>query len=183
MKSSPVEQVRAAVDVVRVISQHVGLKKAGRTYKALCPFHSEKTPSFVVFPETGRWHCFGCGEGGDVFTFLMKIENLTFPEALRRLADEAGIPITEFRESPQDREARSRSHAANEAAALYYHDLLLKSAPTRAYVDKRGITDETTRRFLLGLAPDSSNALQKHLGQAGFSLDEMLAAGLLYQGD
>ena len=179
MEASPVEQVRAAVDIVRLVSQHVALKKAGRTFKGLCPFHSEKTPSFVVFSETGRWHCFGCGEGGDIFTFLMKIENLTFPEALRRLAEEAGIPITRFQESPQDKEGRARLHAANEAAALYYHDLLLNSTPTREYVQNRGITTDTTRRFLLGLAPDSSNALQHHLAQGGYTTDEIMAAGLL----
>lgn len=183
MEVSPVEQVRAAVDIVRLVSQHVALKKAGRTFKALCPFHGEKTPSFVVFPETGRWHCFGCGEGGDIFTFLMKIENLTFPEALRRLAEEAGVPIARVQESRQDREGRERLYAVNEAAAVFYHALLLNSGATREYVKRRGITDETTRTFLLGLAPDASSALQHHLSQAGYSTDEMLAAGLLYQGD
>src|SRR5687768_15436277 len=160
MQPSPVEQIRAAIDIVQLVSEHVALKKAGRTWKALCPFHGEKTPSFVVFPETGRWHCFGCGEGGDIFTFLMKIENQTFPEALRRLAEEAGVPITAFTESKQDKEGRERLYAANEAAALFYHGLLLNSPPTREYVLKRGITDDTTRTFLLGLAPESSNALQ-----------------------
>lgn len=180
---SPVEQVRAAVDIVHLVSQHVTLKKAGRTYKALCPFHGEKTPSFVVFPETGRWHCFGCGEGGDAFSFLMKIENLTFPEALRRLAEEAGILITSVVESKQDREGRERLYSANEAAAVFYNGLLLNSPPAREYVRARGIADETVRSFLLGLAPDSSNLLQRHLAQAGFTTDEMLAAGLLYQGE
>lgn len=183
MHASPVEQVRAAVDIVRLVSQHVALKKSGRTFKGLCPFHSEKTPSFIVFPETGRWHCFGCGEGGDIFTFLMKIENQTFPEALRRLAEEAGVPITRFTESKPNKEGRERLYAANEAAALFFHGLLLNSTPAHAYVQRRGITDDTTRSFLLGLAPDSSDALQRHLGQAGFTVEEMLAAGLLYQGD
>src|SRR5438093_5276839 len=153
MQESPVEQVRAGVDIVDLVSQHVTLKKAGRTFKALCPFHSEKTPSFVVFPDTGRWHCFGCGDGGDVITFLMRIENLTFPEALRRLADRIGVVVSYTREPEERREAHQRLHAANEAAAVYYHGLLLNSAATRRYVADRGITDDTLREFLLGLAP------------------------------
>lgn len=181
MESSPVEQIRSAVDVVRLVSQHVQLRKAGRTFKGLCPFHTEKTPSFVVFPETGRWHCFGCGEGGDIFTFLMKIENLTFPEALRRLAEEAGVPIDRFQTSPKDKELHARLYAANEAAALYYHGLLFNSPTVRDYVHGRGITDDTARQFLLGLAPDADDALQRHLLRNGFTVDEMLAAGLLYQ--
>ncbi|MSQ23474.1 MAG: DNA primase [Chloroflexi bacterium] len=183
MESSPVEQVRAAADVVRVISQHVPLKKAGRTFKGLCPFHSEKTPSFVLFPETGRWHCFGCGEGGDVFTFLMKIENLTFPEALRRLADEAGIPLGTFQGTTKDKSAYERLYAANEAAALFFHGLLLNTPSAHQYVANRGITDDTVRRFLLGVAPEGDDALQRHLARSGFTVDEMLSAGLLYQGE
>src|SRR5205823_12330200 len=107
-EDTALEQVRTAVDIVDLIGQHVNLRKAGRTFKALCPFHTEKTPSFVVFPDTGRWHCFGCGEGGDVFTFLMKVENLTFPEALRQLADRIGVTITHTREPEERKEAYKR---------------------------------------------------------------------------
>ena len=183
MQSSPVEQIRSSVDIVRLVSQHVPLKKAGRTFKGLCPFHSEKTPSFVVFPETGRWHCFGCGEGGDIFTFLMKIENLTFPESLRRLAEDAGIPLDSFQTAAKDKELYDRLYSANEAAALFYHGLLLNSPTVREYVRSRGITDDTARKFLLGLAPEADDALQHHLQRNGFTLDEMLTAGLLYQPD
>src|SRR3954451_4417132 len=125
MENSPVEQVRSAVDLVELVGQYVALKKAGRYFKALCPFHSEKTPSFVVWPDSGHWHCFGCGEGGDAFTFLMKVENLTFPEALRRLADRIGIVINRTERPEKQREADRRLYAANEAAAIYYHNLLL----------------------------------------------------------
>ncbi len=177
---SPVEQVRAGVDVVELISGYVQLKKAGRTHKALCPFHTEKTPSFVVFPATGRWHCFGCGEGGDVFTFLMKVENLTFAEALRRLADRIGVPIVASRENEERREVNKRLYAANEAAAVYYHGVLLSSPPARQYVASRGIIDESVQSFLLGLAPDAYEAMQRHLLGQGFNRDELLAAGLLY---
>lgn len=178
---SPVEQVRAGVDVVDLISGYVTLKKAGRTYKALCPFHSEKTPSFVVFPGTGRWHCFGCGEGGDVFTFLMKAENLTFAEALRRLADRIGVVVTAPRENEERKETNKRLYAANEAAAVYFHDILLKSPNARRYVTGRGITDETLRGFLLGLAPDAHEAMMRHLLGQDFTREELLAAGLLYE--
>src|SRR5438552_3679880 len=180
---SPVEQVRAGVDVVDLISNYVTLKKAGHTFKALCPFHSEKTPSFVVFPGTGRWHCFGCGEGGDVFTFLMKVENLTFVEALRRLADRIGVVVTSARENVEQKETNKRLFAANEAAAVYYHDVLLNSSNARRYVSGRGITDETLRRFLLGLAPDANEAMMRHLLDQSFTRDELLAAGLLYEPD
>ncbi|HEY3116771.1 MAG TPA: DNA primase [Chloroflexota bacterium] len=177
-ESSAVDQVRAAVDVVQVISRYVNVKKAGRTFKALCPFHTEKTPSFVIFPETGRWHCFGCGEGGDAFTFVMKMDNLTFPEALRQLAEGVGIPISENRGRPEARQEKDRSIAANEAAAIYFHGLLLNSASAREYVAKRSLTDETVRKFLLGLAPSSDDALRRHLVGQGFTEDELLQAGL-----
>ncbi len=183
MQPSPVEQIRAAVDVVGLISEHVQLKKAGRTFKALCPFHTEKTPSFVVFPDTGHWHCFGCGEGGDVFSFLMKIENLTFPEALSRLAERVGVPIARSHADAERREEHKRLYAANEAAAVYYHDLLLKSPQVMKYVADRGITEQTIKSFLLGLAPESSDALQRALGSQGFTRDELERAGLLYVSD
>jgi DNA primase len=181
MQGSPVEQVRAAVDLVELVGQYVALKKAGRTYKGLCPFHSEKTPSFVVFPESSHWHCFGCGEGGDAFTFLMKIDNLTFPEALRRLADRIGIVVSYSRETEKHKEAYQRLYAANEAAAIYYHDLLLGSASAREYVAKRGIMSETIQSFLLGLSPQGSNALNSRLLGQGFTTEELLRAGLLYE--
>jgi DNA primase len=180
---SPVEQVRAGIDIVDLISQHVSLKKYGRTFKAICPFHNEKTPSFVVFPDTQRWHCFGCGEGGDIFTFLMKIENMTFADALRRLADRIGVVITRPRESEQRKEAHQRLYAANESAAVYYHGLLMNSRSGREYVAGRGITDDTTREFLLGLSSDSSQTLLRTLTGQGFTTDELLEAGLLYQPD
>jgi DNA primase len=183
MHSSPVEQIRAAIDVVELISEHVSLKKAGRTWKALCPFHTEKTPSFVVFPDTGRWHCFGCGEGGDAFSFLMKVENLSFVEALNRLAERVGVPISHTRDEAERKEENQRLYAANEAAAVYYHQLLLNSAPVLRYVADRGITEATVQSFLLGLAPDSSDALQRALDKQGFTRDEMERSGLLYVPD
>lgn len=183
MQPSPVEQIRAAIDIVDLIAEHIQLKRAGRTWKALCPFHSEKTPSFVVFPATGRWHCFGCGEGGDAFSFLMKIENLSFVEALSRLADRVGIPISRRPESPERKEETERLYAANEAAAVYYHQLLLNSPPVLRYVADRGITEATVQSFLLGLAPDSPDALQRALTRQGFTREELERAGLVSASD
>jgi DNA primase len=183
MHPSPVEQIRAAIDIVALISQHVPLKKAGRTWKALCPFHSEKTPSFVVFPETGRWRCFGCGEGGDAFTFLMKVENLSFVEALNRLAEQLGMPIVHRREDSERKEENKRLYAANEAAAVYYHQLLLNSPSVLRYVAERGIREGTVQSFLLGLAPEGSATLQRALDKQGFTRDELERAGLLYVPD
>lgn len=178
---SVVAQVRSGVDIVGLIGEHLSLKKAGRTFKALCPFHAEKTPSFVIFPDTGRWHCFGCGEGGDVFSFMMKIENLTFAEALRRLADRIGVVVTQTREPEETKEARARLYAANEAAAVFYHGLLINAPTVREYVRRRGINEDTVREFLLGFAPDAAEALHRQLLTQGFSNDELLRAGLLFE--
>jgi DNA primase len=183
MHPSPVEQIRAAIDIVALISEHVSLKKAGRTWKALCPFHTEKTPSFVVFPDTGRWHCFGCGEGGDAFSFLMKVENLSFVEALNRLAERVGVPISHAHDEAERKEENQRLYAANEAAAVYYHQLLLNSPAVLRYVAERGIGEGTVQSFLLGLAPESSDALRRALDKQGFTRDELERSGLLYVPD
>src|SRR4030042_5787184 len=127
---SVVDEVKDRLDIVEVIQSYVPLKKAGRNYKGLCPFHAEKTPSFVVFPDSGTWHCFGaCATGGDVFTFVMKRENLDFGEALAILAGRAGVELTP--RSPQAAQADQRLdllREINQATALYYHHLLLNSA-------------------------------------------------------
>jgi DNA primase len=123
------DEIRDRLDIVEVVQTYVPLKKAGRNYKGLCPFHTEKTPSFVVFPDSGTWHCFGaCATGGDIFSFIMKRENLDFAEALRLLAQRAGVPLEP--PSPQRAEAQeqlTRLHEVNQAAALYFHHLLLHS--------------------------------------------------------
>lgn len=175
------EQVRERTDLLALIGQHVVLKKRGGRYLGLCPFHQEKTPSFNVDPQKGFWKCFGCGEGGDAFNFLMKIEHLTFPEALERLAERAGIqPTSTTYDAPKRKEERDFLFEVNEAAAVAFHNALVgqSGAAARAYLQGRGITTEHAKRFALGYAPAGWDALVKHLRGRGFSLEVMAKAGL-----
>jgi len=184
---SKIDEVKSRLDIVEVVSEYVELRKSGRNYSAFCPFHADtRTPSFVVFPETQTWHCFGaCGEGGDVFTFITKRENLTFGEALRLLARRAGVEL-EPRTPTQERAAaqRERLRAIMAAAAVYYHNQLLHSPAgeeARAYLRRRELTDETVNRFQLGYAPDQWEALKGHLLSRGYGLADLAAAGLVVE--
>ena len=156
-----VEQVGAANDIVEIISQYVPLKRAGRHLKACCPFHQEKSPSFMVQPEKQMFHCFGCGAGGDVFSFLMRHENMTFPEALKSLAERAHITLPERRFHKDDGGQKEKLYEVCQVAADIYHELLFTEAgaPARAYLAKRKITEETLREFKLGWAPMEWRAL------------------------
>jgi len=181
-----VDEIKERLDIVDVISEYVPLKKAGRNYKALCPFHSEKTPSFFVFPDTQTWHCFGaCGTGGDVFTFIMKRENLSFAEALRLLAQRAGVPLRPKTEAETAQEMlKKRLREINAAAATYFHHLLLASPEgerARKYLAKRGINRETIEKFQLGYSLDAWEALKKYLTDKGYGLADIKAAGLLVE--
>jgi DNA primase len=183
---SVVDAVKERLDIVEVISSYVPLQKSGRNYKANCPFHSEKTPSFVVFPDSQRWHCFGaCGEGGDVFTFVMKQEGWDFRTALAELAARAGVelrPRTPAQEKAEQQADRMR--AALQAAAGFYHDLLRTAEEARAareYVGRRGLEDQTVERFLLGYSPPGWHSLRDALLKKGYTVDELLRAGLLLE--
>lgn len=182
---SVVDDVKQKIDIVDVIGQYATLKKAGRNFKALCPFHNEKTPSFIVFPDQGTWHCFGaCNTGGDVFSFLMKRENIDFGEALRRLAQRAGVELV--REGPGEDQERKRLREILAAAAAHYH-YLLKNNPAaqiaRDYAAKRFLTAETMAMFELGYALDDWHALESFLVGKGFSVRDLEAAGLVIQHD
>ncbi|MFN2290662.1 MAG: DNA primase [Anaerolineae bacterium] len=183
---SVVDQVKDRLDIVEVIQPYVPLKKAGRNYKGLCPFHAEKTPSFVVFPETGTWHCFGaCGTGGDIFTFLMKRENLDFGEALRILAQRAGVELEPA--SPEAAEAEKRLDLLREingAAASYFHHLLLNSdeaSRARAYLEVRGLESQTLDRFQVGYALDQWDGLLRYLSSKGYRPPDMHEVGLIIE--
>jgi DNA primase len=185
---SVVDEIKDRLDAVEVIQSYVPLKKAGRNYKGLCPFHSEKTPSFVVFPETGTWHCFGaCGTGGDLFTFVMKQENLEFGDALRVLARRAGVELESH--SPEEAEAKKRLdllREINQVAAGYFHYLLRSSdeaARARAYLEGRGLEWETIERFQLGYALEQWDGLLRHLTEKGYALDAVHEVGLIIQRD
>ncbi|MGD9047447.1 MAG: DNA primase, partial [Anaerolineae bacterium] len=183
---SVVDEIKDRLDIVEVIQPYVPLKKAGRNYKGLCPFHAEKTPSFVVFPETGTWHCFGaCGTGGDAFTFVMKQENLDFGEALRMLAQRAGVELEPT--SPQAAEAEKRLdllRQINQAASTYFHHLLHNSdeaARARSYLQKRGQNQETIDRFQVGYALDQWAGVLRYLTDKGYAPADINEAGLIIE--
>lgn len=184
-----IRQIRERLDIVEVIGQYAQLKKTGRTYKALSPFRTEKTPSFIVWPETQTWRDFGSNEGGDLFTFIMKIENLDFKDALALLAERAGVTLTrapEKRTSSEEEDRRERLLALNEAAALFYQNLLRvrpEGQPGRAYLAKRGISLEIAEEFQLGYAPDEWEVLTRFLRGRDHDLHDALDIGLLSQRD
>ncbi len=180
MSSASIEEVRSRLDIVDLISQSVPLKKAGRNFKAPCPFHNERTPSFIVNPERQSWHCFGaCGTGGDAFSFLMKRENIDFGEALRTLAEKVGVTL-ETRDKKAESKTARLLEANKAAAAFFHHQLLTASAATeaRGYIQKRGLSDEMVEAFQLGYCPPASGALFTRLSQQGFTRDECADAGL-----
>jgi DNA primase len=180
-----IDEIKQRVDIVEVVSEYVpGLKKAGRNFKALCPFHAEKVPSFYVFPERQSWHCFGsCGTGGDVFSFVMKKEGIDFGEALRLLAQRTGVSLSQ--KQPDEREKETeRLRYMNEAVAEYYHRLLIHSSEAkevRAYLARRGISEKSIENFQLGFSLDNWEALRQYLIGKGYKENELLAAGLLVE--
>ncbi len=185
---SVVDEIKERIDAVELISESVQLKRTGRSFKGLCPFHAENTPSFVVFPDTGTWHCFGaCGEGGDIFTFVMKREGWDFRTSLEELARRAGVelrPRTEKEEVEDQERAGLREILA--AAATYYHNLLLKAPQAQAardYVSRRGFADRTIEAFQLGYALDEWHAAEQYLLGRGFTKEGLVEAGLLVERD
>jgi len=185
--ASPVELVKSKVDLVQLVSSYVPeLKKSGRNWWACCPFHSEKTPSFCLWPADERWKCFGCGAGGDAFAFIMRIENLDFGAALRLLAERTGVQLEDRPAPRQDTAQRRRLLEINAAASLWFHNQLLRTdlgAAARAYVEKRHLTRQTVQDFQLGYAPDSWDLLRTHLLAQGYAVEEQLAAGVLHESD
>jgi DNA primase len=176
------DDIKQRLDIVDVISEYLHLEKAGRNFKAICPFHSEKTASFFVSPERQSWHCFGCGAGGDVFSFIRRKEGVDFGEALKILAQKAGIPLVQ--KGGKD-EKTSKLYQINEAAASYYHHLLLNvpaAQGARLYLERRGISTKTSEDFQLGYSLDSWDGVKQHLLGKGFSLQELIASGLLVEG-
>ena len=182
MVGSVTDEIKQRVDAVEVISRYTELKRAGSIYKGLCPFHSERTPSFVVFPHTGTWHCFGsCGTGGDVISFVMRKENLDFREAVEMLAKQAGIEIVD-REEDRSGQQRAQIYDVNEAAAAFFTHVLLHhpaAEPARRYLERRGIDGPTAEQFRLGFALDAWSSLRDHLLEQRFSLDLLLEAGVV----
>ena len=184
---STIDEIKERLDITDVVSEYVTLQKSGRNFKALCPFHTEKTPSFFVFPDRGTWHCFGgCATGGDIFSFVMKKEGIDFGEALKVLAEKAGVKLASKQRERAEDTKTERLYHANEAAAQYYHRLLLTAAAAEAarfHLEKRGISAETIEGFQLGFSPEGRDALRQHLGEQGYADDELVAAGLLMESE
>jgi DNA primase len=180
--SETVDSIRQRLNIVDVISQHLALKKAGKNYRALCPFHQEKTPSFMVNEEKQIFHCFGCGTGGDVFTFLMRYENLTFYEALTELAQRVGLPVPRGGTRPEDEKKRDLLFQINQKAADYFHSNLLSKkigSAARDYLVKRGIRKETIEQYRLGYAPAGWTNLVNHFIQRAIDLKMAQTLGLI----
>ncbi len=172
-----VDEVKSRLDIVDVVSRYVSLQRGGRAFKALCPFHSEKTPSFYVFPERQTWRCFGaCATGGDLFAFVMKVENVGFSDALKRLAEWAGVDIPRATRSQEG----DTLHQINEAAREFFSRRLASSegAQAREYLEGRGLSRETIEAFQLGLSPRDGRSLVGFLSSKGYSPEQQALAGL-----
>ena len=179
-----IQRVSDANDIVDLIGSYFPLKRAGTSFRALCPFHREKSPSFHVNPARQNYHCFGCGAGGGVLRFVMEYEHLDFPSAVRRLAQRAGIPILEETSTPEDQQRsglRQRLLALHAESSAWFHDQLLKSidaAPARDYLKSRGINSGVAKSWQLGFAPASWDSLIAHLRGRRFSQEEIVQSGL-----
>jgi len=183
------EAVRKAADIVEVIGQYVQLKKAGQNYVGLCPFHSERSPSFTVNQNKQIYHCFGCGRGGDVFTFWMEYHNLSFPQSLEDLAERYHITLPQRRDVAGERrkeEIKEELFRVNKLACSYFHEVLLRSEkgkPGRDYVSQRNISQETISSFQLGYAVNRWDGLTNYMSSKGYSLERVAQAGLIVKKD
>jgi len=176
MPSSTTELIKSRLDIVALLRGYVTLAPAGRNFKGLCPFHKEKTPSFMVSPERQSWHCFGCGLGGDIFTFVMKYDNVEFGEALRTLAEKAGVELRH--ENPAEYRYTGLLYDLNESAKQFFKRALAAAPVAKEYLKSRGLAPETIETFELGWAPNESEALSMQLLNAGSSPQDIVQAGL-----
>lgn len=188
-QQNTVRLVKDTAQIVDIIGEHVALKRTGVNLKGRCPFHAEKTPSFIVNPDRQSFHCFGCGEGGDVFSFLMKYHRLTFPEALKELARRYHIELPESGYHVRDQalaEKRQTLFSINRQAAESYHEYLLQdpaAARARAYLQQRGVPQQAIEKYQLGYAPDSWDFLIKRFARADIALEDVVEAGLVVKRD
>ncbi len=174
------QEIKEKLNIADVVSSYLRLQRAGVNFRALCPFHNEKTPSFMVSPSRQSWHCFGCGEGGDIFTFIEKIEGVEFPEALKILAEKAGI-ILKY-DNPKLRSLKDKAYEICEKATQFFTASLNKANVILDYLYQRGLQDETIDRWRLGYAPDSWDSLLSFLGKYGYKESEIEGAGLILRG-
>jgi len=186
MLDSPINEIKSRLNITEVLGDYIELKKAGTNYKAICPFHSEKSPSFMVSPQKQVWHCFGCGLGGDIFEFVKQIENIEFIDALKSLAARAGVVLKQpTAEQIQAGEKKDLLTDINLAAAQYFARVLWESnagAEALDYLRRRGLTDQTIKNWMLGYAPDDFHYLEKHLSKK-FDKKDIEQAGLIIKSD
>lgn len=175
-----VDEVRERADIVEVVGEHVRLKRAGRSFVGLCPFHQEKTPSFRVEPDRKVWFCHGCNQGGSLFTFVERVEGLSFPEAVEVLARRYGVQLREVAGARRQESARSRLYALQQSAVNRYHEFLNASdaGPVRAYLESRGITPELAEKYSIGFGGWKRDGLVRIAHRAGYKADELMSAGL-----
>ena len=180
-----IQELQERVDIEEVISSHITLRRRGKTLVGLCPFHNEKTPSFTVYPDTNSFYCFGCGAGGDVISFIRRIDNLDYVEAVKTVAQMAGMSMPEDGYDDTLAKQRMRLLAANREAARFFNACLMdeKNRPALDYFLRRALTPATIRHFGLGYAPDSWHALTEHLRSKGFTYEEMVLANLVRRSD
>lgn len=187
MADQVLQEIRDRLNIADVISGYIQIKKAGTNFKALCPFHHEETPSLQISPQKQIWHCFGCGEGGDVFGFVMRYENVDFKEALKILAAKAGVQLPQYRPaSPQEQTEKELLLRINDFAARYYHQLLTadsRGTVALQYLEQRGLTRKTIERWQIGFAPDDFHALEQALVQKKVSVADMVKAGVAAKND
>lgn len=178
MASDDVQKIKDRLNIAEVVGQYVQLKKAGRNYTARCPFHKERTPSFFVSPERGTYICFGCGEKGDVFSFVQKMESVDFAAALRQLAERAGVVLEhQVAPDPQKKEKEEHLRDVCESATMFFEEALKKRGDVRDYLHTRGLSDDTIALWRLGYAPAAWEELSKHLLEKGFSKDDVIDSG------
>lgn len=180
-----IQELQERVDIEEVVSSHITLRRRGKTLVGLCPFHNEKTPSFTVYPDTNSFYCFGCGAGGDVISFIRRIDNLDYVEAVKTVAQMAGMSMPEDGYDDTLAKRRMRLLAANREAARFFNACLMdeKNRPALDYFLRRALTPATIRHFGLGYAPDSWHALTEHLRSKGFTYEEMVLANLVRRSD
>ncbi len=179
-----IARVRDATDLVALAGEHLALKRVGNRMMGLCPFHSEKSPSFSINPDMGMFFCFGCGKSGDAITFVREVEHLDFADAVERLAARAGITLRYDNNAvAKDRSKKARLSEVVDAAIEYYHQLLLTGSEAknaRGYLRSRGFDGDAVRRFKLGFSPDDWDKASHHLQQAGFKREDIKEAGLAF---
>lgn len=177
-----IQEIKDRLSIVDLISSYIPTKKAGANYKASCPFHNEKTASLMISPSKQIWHCFGCGEGGDIFGFVMRYENLEFREALKLLADKAGVQLPKYSSENKEQDLyREKLLKINDASARFYNEVLNKTSAAegaRAYLKNRGLTQETINEWQIGFSPKDSHALEKFLHTKGVTEKEFIDSGV-----